>query len=197
MRRIALLFVATSILITLLAATLNLWQDNRRLRNNQHALQQGITFYRTKANNYAASVEALSLELDEFRHLHALDAKTIRQLKIRLRDIESFARSITSTTIRDTLILRDTIILSQPLLHASTTDPHNTISATLQSDTLTLSLSSIDTLHQIIHRVPRRFWFIRYGTKAIRQEVWSSNPNTQLIYTEYIELPRRKRGQFR
>lgn len=197
MRRIVLLFVATSILITLLAATLNLWQDNRRLRNNQHALQQGITFYRTKANNYAASVEALSLELDEFRHLHASDAKTIRQLKIRLRDIESFARSITSTTIRDTLILRDTIILSQPLLHASTTDPHNTISATLQSDTLTLSLSSIDTLHQIIHRVPRRFWFIRYGTKAIRQEVWSSNPNTQLIYTEYIELPRRKRGQFR
>lgn len=197
MRRIVLLFVATSILITLLAATLNLWQDNRRLRNNQHALQQGITFYRTKANNYAASVEALSLELDEFRHLHASDAKTIRQLKIRLRDIESFARSITSTTIRDTLILRDTIILSQPLLYASTTDPHNTISATLQSDTLTLSLSSIDTLHQIIHRVPRRFWFIRYGTKAIRQEVWSSNPNTQLIYTEYIELPRRKRGQFR
>ena len=197
MRRIALLFVATSILITLIAATLNLWQDNRRLRNNQHALQQGITFYRTKANNYAASVEALSLELDEFRHLHASDAKTIRQLKIRLRDIESFARSITSTTIRDTLILRDTIILSQPLLYASTTDPHNTISATLQSDTLTLSLSSIDTLHQIIHRVPRRFWFIRYGTKAIRQEVWSSNPNTQLIYTEYIELPRRKRGQFR
>ena len=197
MRRIALLFVATSILVTLLAATHNLWQDNRRLRNNQHALQQGITFYRTKANNYAASVEALSLELDEFRHLHASDAKTIRQLKIRLRDIESFARSITSTTIRDTLILRDTIILSQPLLHASTTDPHNTISATLQGDTLTLSLSSIDTLHQIIHRVPRRFWFIRYGTKAIRQEVWSSNPNTQLIYTEYIELPRRKRGQFR
>ena len=197
MRRIALLFVATSILITLLAATLNLWQDNRRLRNNQHALQQGITFYRTKANNYAASVEALSLELDEFRHLHASDTKTIRQLKIRLRDIESFARSIISTTIRDTLILRDTIIHSQPLLHASTTDPHNTISATLQSDTLTLSLSSIDTLHQIIHRVPRRFWFIRYGTKAIRQEVWSSNPNTQLIYTEYIELPRRKRGQFR
>ena len=197
MRRIVLLFVATSILITLLAATLNLWQDNRRLRNNQHALQQGITFYRTKANNYAASVEALSLELDEFRHLHASDAKTIRQLKIRLRDIESFARSITSTTIRDTLILRDTIILSQPLLYASTTDHHNTISATLQSDTLTLSLSSIDTLHQIIHRVPRRFWFIRYGTKAIRQEVWSSNPNTQLIYTEYIELPRRKRGQFR
>ena len=197
MRRIALLFVATSILITLLAATLNLWQDNRRLHNNQHALQQGITFYRTKANNYAASVEALSLELDEFRHLHASDAKTIRQLKILLRDIESFARSITSTTIRDTLILRDTIILSQPLLHASTTDPHNTISATLQSDTLTLSLSSIDTLHQIIHRVPRHFWFIRYGTKAIRQEVWSSNPNTQLIYTEYIELPRRKRGQFR
>jgi hypothetical protein len=183
--------------ISLVATALNLWQDNCRLRNNQHALQQGITFYRTKANNYAASVEALSLELDEFRLLHASDTKTIRELKIRLRNVESVAQSVTSTTLRDTLILRDTIIFEQPLLHASASDPHNAISATLRSDTLTLSVRSIDTLHQVIHRVPRRFWFFRYGTKAIRQEVWSSNPNTQLIYTEYIELPRRKRGQFR
>ncbi|MBR5854016.1 MAG: hypothetical protein IKY74_07430 [Alistipes sp.] len=197
MRRIVLLFVAMGVAISLVATVLNLWQDNCRLRNNQHALQQGITLYRTKANNYAASVEALSLELDEFRLLHASDTKTIRELKIRLRNVESVAQSVTSTTLRYTLILRDTIILEQPLLHASATDPHNAISATLSSDTLTLSVRSIDTLHQIIHRVPRRFWFFRYGTKAIRQEVWSSNPNTQLIYTEYIELPRRKRGQFR
>ena len=197
MRRLLSLLVVTSVAISLVATVLNLWQDNRRLRNNQHSLQQGITLYRTKANNYAASVEALSLELDEFRHLHASDTKTIRELKIRLRNVESVAQSVTSTTLRDTLILRDTIILEQPLLHASASDPHNAISATLRSDTLTLSVRSIDTLHQVIHRVPRRFWFIRYGTKAIRQEVWSSNPNTQLIYTEYIELPRRKRGQFR
>jgi len=38
--------------------------------------------------------------------------------------------------------------------------------------------------------LPRRFLFIRYGTKAIRQEMVSSNPHTQLVYTEYIEFTR-------
>ena len=32
------------------------------------------------------------------------------------------------------------------------------------------------------------FLFFRFGTKGIRQEVWSSNPHTRLVYSEYIEL---------
>ena len=57
-----------------------------------------------------------------------------------------------------------------------------------------LSQKSVrQSLHQVVHRVPRKFIFIPYGTKAIRQEVWLSNPNTELVYTEYIELSRHKR----
>lgn len=37
----------------------------------------------------------------------------------------------------------------------------------------------------------RRFWFIRWGTKAIRQEVTTRNPYRRISYTEYIELRRR------
>lgn len=65
----------------------------------------------------------------------------------------------------------------------------------LYDDSLSYAVHSVDTLHQVVHRVPRKCWFIRYGTKAIRQEVWSSNPNTELVYTEYIELPRRKHAR--
>ncbi|MFR4044610.1 MAG: DUF6549 family protein [Odoribacter splanchnicus] len=39
-----------------------------------------------------------------------------------------------------------------------------------------------------MHRVPRRLWFIRWGTKAIRQEIISRNPYSRIAYTEYIEL---------
>ena len=49
-------------------------------------------------------------------------------------------------------------------------------------------VQSRDTLVQIVHRVPKRFLFFRFGTKAIRQEVVSMNPHTKVAYADYIEL---------
>lgn len=71
-------------------------------------------------------------------------------------------------------------------------DRHVSVDGIIRADSVSCHVVSIDTLQQIVHRVPRRFLFIRWGTKAVRQEVVSSNPHTQIIYTEYIKL-RRKR----
>ena len=181
--------LTTIALVVLLAALcLNLSDKNQRLRANERVLREGITLYRTKADRSAASVEALTLELQEFKRLHKADRNTIEDMGIRLRRMESYAKSVTASAIRDTVILRDTIILRDSLRYASHTTPWTTLYATINRDTLSYEIINYDTLHQVIHRVPRKLWFIPYGTKAIRQEVSCSNPNTRLIYTEYIEL---------
>lgn len=72
-------------------------------------------------------------------------------------------------------------------------DQHVSVDGIIRADSVNCQVVSIDTLQQIVHRVPRRFLFIRWGTKAVRQEVVSSNPHTQIVYTEYIELKRRNR----
>ena len=51
-----------------------------------------------------------------------------------------------------------------------------------------LPVESVDTLRQVVHRVPRRFLFIRFGTKAVRQEIVSSNPHTRIVYAEYVRF---------
>ena len=53
---------------------------------------------------------------------------------------------------------------------------------------MTCRIESVDTLRQIVHRVPRRFLFIRFGTKAVRQEIVSSNPHTRIVYAEYVRF---------
>ena len=49
-------------------------------------------------------------------------------------------------------------------------------------------IATRDTIIQVVHRVPKQWWFIKYGTKGIKQEVLSKNPHTTIIYNEYIEL---------
>ena len=63
----------------------------------------------------------------------------------------------------------------------------------LDGDTFSAKIESVDTLQQVVHRIPKKFLFIKWGTKAIRQEVVSSNPHSKIVYTEYIELKGRKK----
>jgi hypothetical protein len=130
---------------------------------------------------------------------HQKDVEEIASLGIRLKRAESYSKSVAVTTLADTVVVRDTIVMRDtvpiPAHHFVGADTWSRVEGILFGDSVRYSVHTIDTLHQVVHRVPRKFLLIPYGTKAIRQEVWSSNPNTELVYTEYIELPkRRKRG---
>ena len=173
----------------------HLARENERLRRNESALRHGVELYRTESGRSAAAVEALEMEVAEFRELHRDAAKEIASLGIRLRRAESVAQSVAVTTLTDTVVVRDTIVVRDTVAvaarHFAAVDAWSRVEAILFGDSVQYAVRTIDTLHQVVHRVPRRFLFIPYGTKAIRQEVWSSNPNVELVYTEYIELPKR------
>lgn len=69
-------------------------------------------------------------------------------------------------------------------------DPWVTVEGILGRDSVVCRIESRDTLRQIVHRIPRHFLFIRWGTKALRQEIISSNPHTRIVYSEYIQIER-------
>jgi hypothetical protein len=175
----------------------HLVEENARLRSNEHALLQGVEFYRTESGRSAASVEALQLELADFREQRNRDVEEIVSLGIRLRRAESYAKSVAVTRFADTIVVRDTVVIRDTVAvaarHFEASDAWSRVVGILFGDSLQYAVRTVDTLHQVIHRVPRKFLFIPYGTKAIRQEVWTSNPNTELVYTEYIELSRRRK----
>ena len=90
------------------------------------------------------------------------------------------------TQIRDSIVYRDGVLDSLKMFKWS--DAWVDVAGEIRGRDVSLDVVSNDTIRQIIHRVPKKFWFIKWGTKAIRQEVVSSNPHTKITYTEYIEL---------
>lgn len=194
-----LLIYAVGATLLLIAGTVAICctiKKNQRLRNNFETLTTETKFYKTRLGESAASTLALQLELDEFRKLHAQDVERIKALKLKLRRVESIATTAAesevavSAPLRDTIIIRESII--DTLSHFAWSDKWVSIEGLINGEKVDCNIHSIDTIRQIIHRVPRRFLFIPYGTKAIRQEVVSSNPHTHIVYAEYIELPKRR-----
>lgn len=168
-----------------------------RHRRNAAALGDSLIHYRTRLGEAAASAAVLELRCDEFRRLHAEDAERIRSLGLRLRRLESHSTVAAATQTEVVTVLHDTVTLRDTLRRFEWSDGHVSAAGEIRGDSVSCRIESIDTLRQIVHRIPHRFLFIRYGTKALRQEIVSSNPHTTIICAEYIEFTPRRRGKVR
>ena len=189
--------VATIIAILLGVKLHNITAEHERLERNQRALLSKVETYKTRADEWAATAEVLELKLSELRQARREDAKRIKELGIRLREVESYARSVTQKRGGATLPLRDTVIIRDTVKIFSSGRGQSYLSGMVHNDSITYHFTSTDTIYQVVRRVPRRFLFFRYGTKAIHQDVWTSNPTTKVVYTEYIELKKPTRTKRR
>lgn len=164
--------------------------EARRLTENQAALAQSTLFYRTRMDEQAASVQVLRLRCAEFETLRAADARRIEALGYKIKRLEAAARQVTQTRVEVKVPVHDTVIVHDTLRLFRWRDAWVSVEGIVGADSAACRVESIDTLLQIVHRVPRRFLFIRWGTKAIRQEIVSSNPHTRIVYSDYVKLER-------
>lgn len=198
MTRLTSSILLLAAVVVLGASLWHLERDNRRLKENVATLSEGVTYYRTRLGASAASVARMQMTIRELREQRERDIDEIRSLGLRLRRVQSYATAATLTTLHLNIPISADSVQHLDNEHDSITQEaqHSFDYSTawmrvwgiIRRDTLMLDYRSVDTLHQVIHRVPRKFLFFRFGTKGIRQEVWSSNPHTRLVYSEYIEL---------
>lgn len=163
-----------------------------RLDDNQRALMSKAEYYKTREGEAAAGVQALTLKCGEYEQLRARNAAQIRRMGIKVKRLESVSSSATSTLLqavvptRDTTLIRDTVLIKASIFEWA--DPWISINGVVTADSASCRVSSCDTLTQIVHRVAHKFLFFRWGCKAVRQEIISSNPHTRLTFTEFIKL---------
>ncbi|MDR0954531.1 MAG: hypothetical protein LBM20_04020 [Rikenellaceae bacterium] len=166
--------------------------ENNTLNSNLFALLNTVDRYKTRDSLNAASVGALQLTLSQYRKWRQQDAETIESLNIRLKRVENVSRHALESNQQLTIPLQDTVILFRERADTGRAfayrSPYIDLRGRVQKDSVDIQWTATDTLLQVVHRVPRRFLFFRYGTKAIRQEIVSKNPHTEITYTEYVEF---------
>ena len=193
MKRYILIIILVIIIFFLSRSLHRQRQENNRLSSNQTALFQDISYYRTRDSLSAAGVEKLTLTKKELEQNCEALARDIKDLKIKLKRVQSVSQAsietehIIRTVVRDSLIVRDRVDTLQCIDYH---DNYLTLSGCIEHNHFSGHIMSRDTLLQVIHRVPHRWWFIKWGTKAVRQEIVSKNPHTHVVYSRYIELKR-------
>lgn len=166
--------------------------EAKRMKSNQSVLLSEVDRYKVRDSLNVISIGELQFKNGELREFRADDAQMIKDLGIKLKRAKSIQNTVTKTEIKVVTELKDSLIyLDGRIDTISCLEYKNAyvdFSGCIISDSLRANIAIKDTLVQVIHRVPRRFLFFKYGTKAIKQEIVSKNPYTNLVYSEFINL---------
>lgn len=188
-----LLFVAMTLALLLsLKECSSRGESVSRLSGNQRSLMSEIAHYQIKDSINVAGVERLRLTNDEFSRYNSALKSTIDDLKIKIGRLQSVSNTAIASnynivsTVKDTVIIYNNTIDSIRCINHQ--DPYITFDGCIYNKQFTGTIETKDTIVQVIHRVPKQWWFFKWGTKAIRQEVLSKNPHSRIVFTEYIEL---------
>lgn len=168
----------------------SLKKERDRLENNQTALLSDVEYYKTESGKNAASVQKLELTKSELEK-HCIDlTQTVKDLGIKVKRLQSASTTVTKTEVEIQTVVHDSIVYrDRPVILKTINwkDPWIKLDGILDGEDFSAKIQSIDTLNHIAHRVPKKFLFFRFGTKAVRLEVVNKNPHSQIVYTVYVK----------
>ena len=166
--------------------------DRDRLKENQNLHNGTVEIKQTNTGSSQASVPALTLRPSEFRRSGDTLLRTAKAAGIKTSRISEAATAATTThvdfdarvfrtVVHDTL--RDTVLCPASPLPAL--PPSKQLQLSWNDPWVSLSGTIADI---IVHRIPKRFLFFRFGCKQVRMDIISRNPHTRLTYARYYQL---------
>lgn len=174
--------------------------EAERTKENQDILLHNgkVEIGRTQSGRPRASVSAITLKTSDLkRNPDSLLAVNRKELKIKNSRIMAAATTSTTTQVDVKAAIQavphDTCSRSLSGLYrppdvsqVSWSDPWITLRGDIEGDSMQVHIESRDTLQMIVHRVPKKFLFFRYGTKGVRMDVVGQNPHSRLSYPRII-----------
>lgn len=172
---------------------------SRMERNHQSMLEQCDTL--TLANGkHIARVKELELTNEEMFKLVGEDYKQISELGIKNKYLQHVISTGSHTEVNVDTIIKDSIIFVPVIDSTGITYKQDTMQVwswkddwvkahgTIYNNKVEADFEITDSLLIVAYRVPKRWWFIKWGTKYVEMEVVSSNPHTKLKYAKSVKL---------
>ena len=171
----------------------NLKQERNRYERNTESLLLDVAQYKTRDSLNAAKVGALELTIQEYERFRAADAKLIKTLQTKNRDLTAITATQSQTIMelsavpRDTVIIRDSVAMPAVAVH--TGDAWYDFSGLLTKDEFTGKMEHRDTLLLVETVQYKRCLFFKTKKVKNRQlDVVSKSPHNTIVGLEHIVI---------
>lgn len=169
--------------------------ERDRYKQNNTALLSDIERMQIDSTTMAVDAKALRLTIDEYERFRAADAEKIRQMGVKIKDLQAAAKhqlevaAPINAVIRDTVFIRDTVPVIQQKVEM--VSPHIQLDAIIDNDSLKGDIRLPVTLQQTVWVEYKRKCLFWKKVKAIHQTISSDNPYVDIKYSEYIQIDKK------
>ena len=128
--------------------------ERDRYKQNNTALLSDIERIKVDSTTMAVDAKALRLTIDEYERFRAADAEKIRQMGVKIKNLQAVAKhnlevaAPINAVIRDTVFIRDTVPVVQQKVEM--VSPHIQLDAVIDNDSLKGDIRLPVTLQQTV-----------------------------------------------
>ena len=154
-----------------------------RLDNNITAVTETARQYKTKAGDNAEEVRRLTLKHSELELFNADLEKKVREMGIKLKNLQAVNRMESETKIAVTVpnVKPETDKSVKSVNRfAHYFDGWNDVKVESHPDSTKIEVKNVDTLDVVTHVKQKRFLFFRVGKPIPKTTVSNKNPKTEL-----------------
>ena len=167
-------------------------QARDRYQQNSDVLLSDMKQWQVDSTTMATDVKSLRLTVDEFKRYRAEDLAKIKQLGVKIKNLEAAAKhqmevnAEITAAVKDSVVIRDTV----PVLvkSVSMNTPHIQLCGIIEKDSLIGKIHLPVTLRQAVWIEYKRRWLFWKKVVAVHQIITSDNPHVEIKYSEYIRI---------
>ena len=158
--------------------------ENKRLTNNFYAQCDSADVWKTKSGALASKTKNMEVTIDELRVLYGDAKDRIKDLNIKIKDLESYQHGTITKHIHDTVILRDTIMNKGIYKSGTYTDGCVTANFMIGDSIMVFDMVANDTIDIFISAEKQGSWW-KFWTFP-RPRVYTTTATSQCPNTTFM-----------
>ena len=162
--------------------------ENTRLETNFEAAYDSTKVWKTKSGQLANQTKNMEVTIQELEMLYGGTKDEIKDLKIKIKNLETYQKGVITKTIHDTITLRDTVLDNHIYKTGMMSDGCVNLTFTLRDTTMVIDLNETDVIDVFIVKSKEgRWWkFWMWPRKTIYTSTATSTcPNTEVIINTF------------
>ena len=158
--------------------------ENTRLETNFEAAYDSAKVWKTKSGQLATQTKNMEVTIQELEMLYGGTKDAMKDLKVKIKNLETYQKGVITKTIHDTITLRDTVLDNHIYKTGMMSDGCVDLTFTLRDTTMVIDLNETDVIDVFIVKTKEgRWWkFWMWPRKTIYTTTATSTcPNTEVI----------------
>jgi hypothetical protein len=167
--------------------TIHIKSSLKTAQNNFAQSQTDAKIWKSKYGVYVSEAKTYQLTVKQLKEYRSKDAEIIKQMGLKLKNINSIQSVVTNTEYKIITQVKDSIIRDTVMPCINYKDRFLYINGCIENKVFSGVVHTTDSVYTV-PEIVYKGWFIFKRAVGVRMLTTNANPNATITFNEYVEI---------